>query len=182
MRLDLDFLVVEFTGAQFPAKRIARRGAGVGADQRVEHALLRGKLGARLHVLALAFPHLRDRDFDEIADDLLDVAADIADLGEFGGLDLDEGRAGELRQPARDLGLADTGRPDHQDILRQHFLAQITGELQPPPAVAQRDGNRAFGVGLADDEAVEFGNDFTGGEVGHGSYVSSKCREDKRAR
>ena len=80
--------------------------------------------GAGLHVLALALAHLRDRDLDEIADDLLDVAADIADLGEFGGLDLDERRAGELRQPPRDLGLADAGRPDHQDVFRQHFLAQ----------------------------------------------------------
>jgi hypothetical protein len=67
---------------------------------------------------------LRDRDFDEIAHDLLDVAADIADLGEFGGLDLDERRAGEFGQPPRDLGLADAGRPDHQDVFRQHFLAQ----------------------------------------------------------
>ncbi len=41
-----------------------------------------------------------DRGLDEIADDLLDVAADIADLGELGRLDLDEGRAGELGQAA----------------------------------------------------------------------------------
>ena len=102
-----------------------------------------------------------DRNFDEVADDLFDVAADIADLGEFGGFDLDERRAGQFRQPSRDLGLADPGRPDHQDIFRQHFLAQGAGELQPPPAVAQRDGDRALGVGLPDDEAVEFGNDFT---------------------
>jgi len=53
-------------------------------------------------------------------------------------------------------------------FFRQHFLAQGACELQPPPAVAQRDGDRPLGVGLADDEAVEFGNDFTGGEVGHG--------------
>ncbi len=167
MRLDLDFLVVEFAGAQLLAKRIARRGAGIGADQRIEHALLGGELGARLHVLALAFAGLRDRDFDQVADDLLDVAADIADLGEFRGLDLDERRAGELGQPPRDLGLADAGRPDHQDVLRQHLVAQVAGELQPPPAIAQRDRYRALGVGLADDEAVEFGNDFTGREVGH---------------
>jgi predicted Zn-dependent protease with MMP-like domain len=50
---------------------------------------------------------LRDRDFDEIADDLLDVAADITDLGEFRGFDLDERRAGEFGEPPRDLGLAD---------------------------------------------------------------------------
>ena len=169
LRLDLDFLVVEFAGAQLLAEGIAGGGAGIGADQGVEHAVLGGELGSRLHVLALALAYLRDRDFDQVADDLLDVAADIADLGEFRGLDLDERRAGELCEPPRDLGLADAGRPDHQDIFRQHFLAQLAGELQPAPAVAQRDGDCTLGVGLADDIAVEFGNDFTGGEVGHGS-------------
>ena len=96
LRLDLDILLVEFAGAQLAPKRIPRRGAGIGADQGIEHALLGGELGAGLHVLALALAHLGDRDLDEIADDLLDVAADIADLGEFGGLDLDERRAREL--------------------------------------------------------------------------------------
>ena len=168
LRLDLDFLVVKFAGAQLLAKRIAGRGTGAGADQGIEHAVFGGELRPGLHVLALAFPGLRDRDLDEIADDLLDVAADIADLGEFRGFDLDEWRAGELGEPPRDLGLADAGRPDHQDVFRQHFLAQIACQLQPPPAVAQRDGDGALGVGLADDEAVEFGNDFAGGEVGHG--------------
>jgi len=139
----------------------------MGADQGIQYALLRGKLGAGLHVLALALADLRDRDFDEVADDLLDVAADIADFGEFGGFDLDERRAGKFCQPPRDLGLADAGRPDHQDIFRQHFLAQAAGKLQAAPAVAQRDRDRALGVGLADDEAVEFGDDFTGGEVCH---------------
>ena len=167
LRLDLDFLVVELAGAQLAAEGVARRGAGVGAHQRIQHAVFGGKLGAGLHVLALALAHLCDGDLDQVADDLLDVAADIADLGEFGGLDLDEGRAGEFCQPPRDLGLADPGRPDHQDILGQHLLAQAAVELQPSPAVAQRNGDRALGVGLADDEAVEFGDDFTGGEVCH---------------
>jgi len=174
--LDLDFLVVELAGAQPLAKRVARGGAGVRSDQRVKHAFLGGELGARLHVLALAFPHLGDRDLDEIPNDLLDVAADIADLGELGGLDLDEGRAREFRQPPRDLGLADAGRADHQDVLRQHLLAQTAIELQPPPAVAQRDGHRALGVGLADDEPVEFGDDFTGGEVCHGALAKAGLR------
>ena len=89
-----------------------------------------------MHILALAFAGLRNRDFDEVADDLLDVAADIADLGELGRLDLDERRAGEFCEPPRDLGLADTGRPDHQYVLGQYFVAQVAGELQPPPAVA----------------------------------------------
>ena len=97
----------------------------------------------------------------------LDIAADITDLGELGGFDLEERRLREPRQPARNLGLADAGRANHQDVLRQHLLAQLVVELEAAPAVAQRDGDRAFGVGLADDVAVEFGNDFAGREVGH---------------
>ena len=78
-----------------------------------------------------------DRFLDQVAGDLLDVAADIADLGELGRLDLDERRVGELRQPPADLGLAAAGRPDHQDVLGRHFLAQLGRQLLPPPAVAQ---------------------------------------------
>ena len=106
-----------------------------------------------------------DADLDEVAHDLLDVAADIADLGELGRLDLEEGRVGEPRQPARDLGLAAAGRADHQDVLGQHLLAHRPFELLPPPAVAQRDGDGALGVVLADDEAVELGDDFAGEKV-----------------
>src|SRR5579872_96693 len=167
LRLDLDFLVVEFAGAQLFTKRVPRRGAGTGADQRIQHAFLGRELRARLHILALALTGLRDRDLDEIADDLFDIAADITDLGELRGLDLEERRARELRQPPRDLGLADAGRSDHENVFRQHFLAQALGELQATPSIAQRDRYRSFGVGLADDEAVEFGDDFAGGKVGH---------------
>ena len=140
------------------------------------HALLGGLLGAHLDVLALAFAGQRDADLDQVAHDLLDVAADIADLGELGRLDLDERRAGEPRQPARNFGLADAGRADHQDVLRQHLLAQLVVELQPPPAVAQRDRDRALGVALADDEAVELGDDFAGREVGHALRTIRKCQ------
>ena len=123
--------------------------------------------GFGLDVLALALARLRDGDLDEVAHDLLDVAADIADLGEFRRLDLEERRAGELGEAAGNLGLADAGRSDHQNVLRQHLLAQPLVELQPPPAVAQRDRDRALGVALADDEAVELGDDLAGGEVAH---------------
>ena len=160
LHLDLDLLVVELAGAQLLAERFLGRGAGIGADQRVEHALLGRLRGAGLDVLALALARQRDGDLDEVAHDLLDVAADITDLGELRRLDLEERRAGELGEAARNLGLADAGRPDHQDVLRQHLLAQLVVELQPAPAVAQRDRDRALGVGLADDEAVELGDDF----------------------
>ena len=176
LHLDLDFLVVELAGAQFLAECFLGRRAGAGADQRVEHAILRGLLGARLDVLALSLARQRNGDFDQIAHDLLDVAADITDLGELGRLDLEERRAGELGKAAGNLGLADAGRPDHQNILRQHFLAQPIVELQPAPAVAQRDCHGALGVSLADDEAVEFGDDFAGRKVGHALRTIKRAR------
>ena len=165
--LDVDLLVVEFAGAQLLAEGIARRRRGGLADERVQNPVLGALMGLGLHLFALLLAHQPDADLDEVADDLLDVAADIADLGELGRLDLDEGRAGEPRQAARDLGLADARGSDHQDVLRHHLFAQASLELLAPPAVAQRDGDGALGVLLADDVAVELGDDLAGGEIGH---------------
>ena len=100
-----------------------------------------------------------DAELDEIADHRLDVAADVADLGELRRLDLDERRLREPRQPARDLGLADAGRPDHQDVLRRDLLGQLRRQLLPAHAVAQRDRDGALGGRLADDVLVELGDD-----------------------
>ncbi|MGY3454690.1 hypothetical protein ACVWW5_000140 [Bradyrhizobium sp. LM3.4] len=169
------FLVVELACPQLFAERVPRCRAGIGADQRVEHALLGGKLRACLHVFALALTDLGNRDLDEVAHDLLDVAADIADLGEFRRLDLQERRVRQLGEPPRDLGLADTGRADHQDVFRQYLFAQGAFQLLPPPAVTQRDRDGSLGIGLADDETVEFRNDFTGRKVCHGTLARVRC-------
>ena len=80
---------------------------------------------------------------------------------------------GEAREAARDLGLADAGRADHQDVLGQDLVAQIVVELLAPPAVAQRDGDRALGVVLSDDIAVEFRDDLAGAEIGQGDGMLS---------
>ena len=166
--LDLDLLVVELAGAELLAERFARsRRWRWRRPARRARAPRRPARRVAWTSLRLRSRDQRDADLDQVADDLLDVAADIADLGELGRLDLDERRAGELGQPARDLGLADAGRADHQDVLRQHLLAQLVVELLAAPAVAQRDGDGALGVGLADDEAVELGDDLAGREVGH---------------
>ena len=121
--------------------------------------------------LRLASLHQRQRHLDQIADDAVDVAADVADLGELRRLDLDERRARELGQAARDLRLADAGRADHQDVLRQHLFLEVALQLLAAPAVAQRDGDGALGVVLADDVAVELGDDLAGREVGHRSRM-----------
>ena len=156
--LDLDLLVVELAGDEPLAEALARRRAGMLADQRVEHALLGLPMRLRLHVPTLLVAHQEDARLDEVADHLLDVAADIADLGEFRRLHLDEGRIRELGEAAGDLRLADAGRADHQDVLGQHLLAHRAAKLLAAPAVAERDRDGALGVLLADDVAVEFGD------------------------
>ena len=162
--LNFDLAVVELTSTQALAERVAGGEIGIGADQRVDHSLLGIELRLGLDFFPLCVTHEPDAGFQEIANDLINVAADIADLGELGGLDLDEGRAGELGKASRDLGLADAGRPDHQDILRQHFLAQLIVELLAAPAIAQRNGDGTLGVALADDVAVELRDDLAWGE------------------
>ena len=72
---------------------------------------------------------------------------------------------------ARDLRLADAGRADHQDVLGQHLFLEIALQLLTAPAVAQRNGDGALGVTLANDIAVELGDDLAGREVSHRSRM-----------
>ena len=136
--------------------RTRPRGAG---HEDVEDALLGGVLGARALPAHRRLALLLDRHVDQVADDRVDVLADVADLGELGRLDLDERRVGQARQAARDLGLADAGRADHEDVLRRDLAAHRLVDLLAAPAVAQRDRDGALGAALADDVAVELGDD-----------------------
>ncbi len=176
---DLDFLVVEFAFAQFlaeflPGRVVAASLFGLEANlprrrqQYVEDALLGLVLGTVAHLARFLFARLLDRGLHQVADDRIDVLADVTDFGELGRLDFDEGRIGEPRQPPRDLGLAHAGGPDHQDVLGRDLLAQRLGHLLAAPAVAQRDRDRALGGVLPDDMFIQFVNDFLGGHVRHG--------------
>ena len=130
-----------------------------GGEQHVENALLGRVLGARTHVAHRRLARLLDSGLHEITHDGIDVAADVAHLGELRRFDLDERCVGELCQAARDLGFADSGRPDHQDVLRRDFLAQRLGDLLPAPAVAQSDRHGAFRPMLADDVFIQLVDD-----------------------
>ncbi len=133
--------------------------------EHVDDALDRGVFGRLLDVAAALFFHHANRGFGQIADHRLDVAPDVTDLGVLRRFDLDERRAGERGQPAGDLGFADAGRPDHQDIFRNDLAAQLLGQLLAAVAVAQRDRDGAFGLALADDVLVELGDDLARGEI-----------------
>ena len=68
-------------------------------------------------------------------------------------------------------------------IIRMFFGStssrSVPVELLAPPAIAQGDGDGALGVVLADDVAVEFGDDFARREVHHvaRSYVGSLAEQ-----
>jgi hypothetical protein len=94
-------------------------------EQHREQPVLRSDLGPCFHALALLFAQHADRVFDQVADDRFHIAAHVADLGELRGFHLDERRLRELGQAARDLGFADTGRADHDDVLGHDLVAQL---------------------------------------------------------
>ena len=135
------------------ARRDLRRHRG---QQQVEQALFGVQLGLVGDVFQLLFAHHVDGDLDQVADHRLDVAAHVADLGELRGLDLHEGRVGELRQAAGDLGLADAGGPHHDDVLGDDLFRQLGRQLLAAHAIAQGDGDGALGLVLSDDVLVEF--------------------------
>src|SRR4029077_14640674 len=111
--LDLDLAIVEPAVAQHAAEFLARR---VGAlylrlgralreaapaatrQQQIEQPLLGGVLRARADLARFFVAHDLDRDLDEIANDRVDVAPDVADLGELRRFHFQERRARELRE------------------------------------------------------------------------------------
>ena len=130
-------------------------------QQQIEQPLLGIELRLGAHFLDALVAHHVDGELDQVADHRLDVAADVADFGELRGFDLDERRMRQLGQPPRDLGLADAGRTDHQDVLGRHVLGQIGRQLLAAQAIAQRDRHGALGLGLPDHVLVELGDNFT---------------------
>ena len=148
-------------------------GRSFGGEQRVEDALLGGVGRARADLRHLLLARQLHGDVDELLHDRVHFAADVADLGELRRLDLDEGRARELREAPRDLGLADARRADHQDVLGRDLLAQWLVDLHATPAVAERDRDRALGRGLADDVLVQLLDDLAGRHRLHGQPAAS---------
>jgi len=135
--------------------------AAARGDQQVEEAFL-GQLGRPLTHGSRPLPleHV-DGDVDQIPDDGVDIPPDVADLGELGRLDLQEGGLGQLGQSPRDFCLTDAGGTDHDDVLRGHLVPKVRGQSLPPPPVPDRDGNRPLGRVLADDILIQLGDDLS---------------------
>ena len=193
---DLDLAVFELAGQQPVLHLLARplaplgglvslvrvglapvRGLGRGQEQ-VEQPLLDPQPRLFLDGFALGGSHQQDRCLDQVADQALDVAAIVADLGVLGGLGLHKRCADEYGQPAGDLCLAHPGRADQHDVLGRDLGAEIVRQLPPSPAIAQGNRHGPLGVGLADDVAVQLGDDLPGGQLGlvlrHGNSSTVK--------
>ena len=84
----------------------------------------------------------------------------------FDASTLMNGALDELGEPARDLGLADAGGADEDDVVRRDLLADRFRRALAAPAVAERDGDGLLGLGLPDDVAIELGDDLARREVG----------------
>jgi hypothetical protein len=140
---------------------LARGGAG---EQQFQQALLHGFGGLGLDLVPFFGLHQVHRQLRQVPDHGLHVPADVTHFGELGGLDLQEGRLGQLGQSPGDLGLAHPGGADHDDVLGGDFVPQGLGDLLTAPAVAQGDGHRLLGVLLPDDIFVQLRHDLPGGE------------------
>src|SRR5439155_12336702 len=124
-------------------------------EQTVVDALVREVLDFRLTFTA----HHVDRALHEIANHPLDVPSDVADLGELRRLDLDERRAGELRESPRNFRLTNTRGSDENDVIGADLFPNRLRRPLTPPAIAQRDRDCLLRVRLADDIPIELGDD-----------------------
>ena len=160
---DLDLLLLELAIAQHAAKFRPCVSGGLLAYQSGDQAFLGSGFSFRLNTFAAAFAQHVQAGIDQVADDAVHIAADVADLGKFRRFDLEERRLRQLGQPAGDFCLAAAGGADHQYVLGHDFFANALRQLLPAPAVAQRNGDRALGVALPHDEAVKFRDDLSRG-------------------
>ena len=138
-------------------------------SQKIQESLFRAVTRILLNLFPLLLVDEVDRVIDQLADHAFHVTPVIANFGELGGLDFDERCAGQASQTPGDLGFSHTGRPDHHDVLGRYLALHFLRQLLPPPAIADGDRHRAFCVGLSDDVAIQFRDDFAWGQVAHSS-------------
>ena len=132
--------------------------------EQVEQALLGIAFGTLADFVETLLAQHVDGDLDQIANHGFDVAADVADFGELAGLDLQERRVGQLGEAAGELGFADAGGADHEDVLGHHLIGDFGLQLLAADAVAQGNSDGALGIGLADDVFIELADDLTRGQ------------------
>ena len=102
--------------------------------------------------IAVGLPH-------EVADEILDIAADVAGLGKLGGIGLDERHTDQLGDAANEVRFPDAGWPHQHDVLLGVVALFFPVErlAHGVVVVAQRHAQHLLGFVLLDDIAVEMG-------------------------
>ena len=108
--------------------------------------------------------HDADGGFDEIAHHRFHISADVADLRVLRRLDFNERRADQLAS-RRAISVL----PTPVGPIMRMFFGMTSSRISPARllaaiAIAQRHRDRAFCCGLADDVAIQFGDDGAWGE------------------
>ena len=96
---------------------------------------------------------------EQLEDDVLDVLADVARLGQRGGVDDREGHGEQLGERLREQRLAGAGRADQQDVrlgqLDVVAAARLLLDLDPLVVVVDGDRELLLRSLLADDVFVQ---------------------------
>ncbi len=172
--LNLDFSLVELTFPQTFTERLPRRvffalGLSVriarGWDEDIKNAVFRRIFSLGFDPFHFKLTGLFDGDVDQVSNNGVDIAPDIAHFSELGGFNFDKRGVGQLGQASRNFGFADPGGADHENILRHDLVTQRLRDLLAAPAVTQGDGYGSFRFLLANNMLVEFGDNFPGGHV-----------------
>ena len=140
------------------------RGVHLFADgqKQLDEVVLRDFRRAGHNLFELFFLDHTHGNLDKVADDAFHVPAHITDFREFGGFHLDERRAHEFREPARDFRLTHARGPFHKNVLGRDFFPHFLGKTAPSVTVAQRDCHRYFRILLPYDISVQFFDDLFG--------------------
>ncbi len=120
----------------------------------------------------LALLDVAARGLQELQDDVLDVLADVAGLGEGRRVHDREGHGEQAGEGLGEERLAGPGRPDEQDVRLGELdvvAAPLLADLDPLVVVVDRDRELLLGLLLADHVLVEELLDLLrGGEAGAG--------------
>jgi hypothetical protein len=127
--------------------------------------------------------HVVVRGLQQVEDDVLDVLAHVARLGERGGVGDGERHVQDARQRLGQEGLARARRPQQQDVrLLQLHVAHEGLALDAAVVVVHRDGEDLLGALLADHVLVERVLDLTrlrhAGGGSRGLFLPVLLRDD----
>jgi hypothetical protein len=100
-----------------------------------------------------------------VEEDVLDVFADVAGLGEGGGVGDRERHIQQLGERLREVRLTDARRPDEEDVRLLELDIALGGGAYALVVVVDRDGEDLLGLVLADDVLVQVLVDEPGGDV-----------------